>query len=186
MKRLLSLLLILTLLFSLAACNINGNGKNDSENNSSDKNDDKLDGDDENNSDKPSDDNNGESDNNGDNGNENGNNGDSDGNDDENNSDGNTDDKDDDEIIKPKNEKLVIGVEDLNGDFNPFYPSINKNDQKIVDMTQIKMLSFDTHNGNLVFTYGENEATVVLDMESVYDPIEEITTYRFVIKNDIK
>ena len=77
---------------------------------------------------------------------------------------------------------LVLSSQELDKVFNPFYAS-SAPDSQIVGMTQIGMLANDA-KGNIV--YGEDEGVVVLDYETVYDSIEDTTTYNFVLKNNVK
>ena len=87
---------------------------------------------------------------------------------------------------KTKPDALVVMTEELDGLFNPFY-STTANDSTIVAMTQIGMLSTGTNaKGDVVVAYGDKEAVVVKDYESVYDKTSNTTTYNFVIKNGIK
>ena len=83
-------------------------------------------------------------------------------------------------VVDNEETRLVIATSELDGVFNPFYSS-SAPDGSIVSMTQISMLSADK-DGKVA--YGENEACVVLDYEAITG--EDTTTYRFVLKNDIK
>lgn len=82
--------------------------------------------------------------------------------------------------------RLVLSISELDGVFNPFYSS-SAPDGEIVGMTQLSMLSSDKY-GKVAF--GENEACVVLDYEAVPqtdgDGNTLTTTYRFVLKNNLK
>ncbi len=80
---------------------------------------------------------------------------------------------------------FVIMTENLDGLFNPFF-STSAADGTIVAMTQIGMLTSKYENGEAVVAFGENEATVALDYESVYDEVLDETTYTFVLKNGIR
>ena len=80
---------------------------------------------------------------------------------------------------------FVIATENLDGLFNPFF-STSASDGTIVSMTQIGMITSGYKNGQVVEAYGENEATVALDIDKIYDDEEDKTTYIFVIKNGIK
>ena len=86
--------------------------------------------------------------------------------------------------ISNETTRLVISSEEVDGVFNPFYSSSGP-DSSIVGMTQISMLSSDK-DGNPA--YGVNEPVVVLDYEQKTEGSgdDERTTYRFVLKNDIK
>ena len=77
---------------------------------------------------------------------------------------------------------LLLASQELDKVFNPFYSS-SAPDSQIVGMTQIGMLGNDS-KGNV--TYGEDEAVVALDVDSVYDEIEDTTTYYLVLKNNVK
>ena len=93
-----------------------------------------------------------------------------------------------DDGVKIDNEstRLVLSTSELDGVFNPFYSS-SAPDGSVVGMTQIGMLSADKE-GQVAF--GENEACVVLDYESI--PVKDAngntteTIYRFVLKNNLK
>ena len=104
----------------------------------------------------------------------------------------NTDDEsnDDDGSQATLPEALVIGTDSLSGSFNPFYPSVLKGDNDVVNMTQIGMLTTGVgNNGEITIVYGDDEAVVVKDMSIVYDESageDGVTTYTFVIKNDLK
>ena len=80
---------------------------------------------------------------------------------------------------------LVLMSEELDGLFNPFYSTTGA-DGTIVSMTQIGMLTNKYVNGEIEEAFGDDEATVVLDYESVYSADKDETTYTFVIKNGIK
>ena len=84
-----------------------------------------------------------------------------------------------------KPDALVLMSEELDGLFNPFY-STTAADGTIVSMTQIGMITNKYENGEIGEAFGENEATVVLDYDSVYSQEKDETTYTFVIKNGIK
>lgn len=90
---------------------------------------------------------------------------------------------DDNGTTKP--DALVIMTEELDGLFNPFY-STSANDATIVGMTQISMITTGYKNGEVVESYGDDQATVVKDLISSYDSATDKTTYTFVIKNGIK
>lgn len=77
---------------------------------------------------------------------------------------------------------LLLSSQELDKVFNPFYSS-SAPDSQIVGMTQIGMLGNDS-KGNV--TYGADEAVVALDVQSVYDEIEDTTTYYLVLKNNVK
>ncbi len=84
-----------------------------------------------------------------------------------------------------KPDALVLMSEELDGLFNPFY-STTAADGTIVSMTQIGMITNKYVNGEIEEAFGKDEATVVLDYESVYSADKDETTYTFVIKNGIK
>ena len=77
---------------------------------------------------------------------------------------------------------LLLASQELDKVFNPFFSS-SAPDSQIIGMTQIGMLGNDS-KGNV--TYGEDEAVVALDVESVYDEAEDMTTYYLVLKNNVK
>ena len=94
---------------------------------------------------------------------------------------------DDGPVIDNENTRLVLSTSELDGVFNPFYSSSGP-DGSIVGMTQIGMLSADK-DGKVA--YGENEACVVLDYESIQVMEDDgvtvkETVYRFVLKNNLK
>ena len=86
---------------------------------------------------------------------------------------------------KTQPDALVLMSEELDGLFNPFY-STTAADGTIVSMTQIGMITNKYVNNEIVEAFGDDEATVVLDYESVYAADQDETTYTFVIKNGIK
>ena len=77
---------------------------------------------------------------------------------------------------------LLLSSQELDKVFNPFYSS-SAPDSQVVGMTQISMLG---NNSAGEVTYGKDEAVVVLDYETTYDEGDDITTYNFVLKNDVK
>ena len=90
-------------------------------------------------------------------------------------------------VIDNESTRLVLSTSELDGVFNPFYYSSGP-DGSIIGMTQMGMLSSDKY-GKVAF--GKNEACVVLDYDTVQnvDPVSGetvTTTYRFVLKNDLK
>lgn len=80
---------------------------------------------------------------------------------------------------------FVIMSEELDGLFNPFFSTTGA-DNTIVAMTQISMLTSKYENGEVVVGYGEDEAVVTLDFESVYNKKKDQTVFTFVIKNGVK
>ena len=80
---------------------------------------------------------------------------------------------------------FVIMSEELDGLFNPFYSTTGA-DSTIVSMTQIGMLTSKYVNGDVQVAFGENEAVVTKDFQSVYDENTDTTKYTFVLKNGIK
>ena len=88
-----------------------------------------------------------------------------------------------DKKIDNETTRLVLSTGELDGVFNPFFSS-SATDGNIVGMTQLSMLSADKEGK---VAYGEDEACVVLDYE--LDEAKDkdgISTYRFVLKNNIK
>ncbi len=80
---------------------------------------------------------------------------------------------------------LILSSQEVDKVFNPFFSTTGA-DSSVVGMTQIGMLGNDKE-GNP--TYGENEATVVLDYETETKGIKDVdqtTEYYFVLKNNIK
>ncbi len=95
--------------------------------------------------------------------------------------------KDDDKKYYDNNtDALVFSTLEVDGVFNPFY-STSATDSNIVGMTQLGMIANDAE-GNPA--YGDNEATVVKDMEISDNGLEQDhglqTTYKFVLKNNLK
>ena len=89
------------------------------------------------------------------------------------------------ETIDNESTRLVLSTAELDGVFNPFYSSSGA-DNGIIGMTQIGMLSSDKYGK---VAYGENESCVVLDYEEniwTSNDGKRYTTYRFVLKNDLK
>ena len=90
-------------------------------------------------------------------------------------------------VIDNETTRLVLSTSELDGVFNPFYYSSGP-DGSVIGMTQIGMLSSDKE-GKVAF--GKDEACVVLDYEAVPNVDSSTgetltTTYRFVLKNNIK
>ena len=92
------------------------------------------------------------------------------------------------------NQAFVIMTDNLDGLFNPFY-STSGSDSTIVSMTQIGLLTSGTDDsGDVVVSYGPDQAVVALDYTEKYDETEQsdnpdktgVTTYTFVIKNGLK
>ena len=80
---------------------------------------------------------------------------------------------------------FVIMTEQLDGLFNPFFYT-SSYDGTIVSMTQIGMLTSKVgEDGKVGVAFGENEAVVTLDYESVENS-DNTTSYYFVLKNGIK
>lgn len=77
---------------------------------------------------------------------------------------------------------LIFSTQDLDGLLNPFF-STNAADSSVISLTQISMLGNDM-NGNV--TYGNDHATAVLDYELERDEVADTSTYKFVLKNNIK
>lgn len=80
---------------------------------------------------------------------------------------------------------IIFSSQELDKVFNPFF-STNAADSNVVGMTQISMLGNDK-DGKV--TYGENEPVVVLDYETITTgtaDVDQITTYNFVLKNNIR
>ncbi len=79
---------------------------------------------------------------------------------------------------------FVIMTEQLDGLFNPFFYTAAA-DGTIVSMTQIGMLGAKYEDGEVQVAYGEDEAVVVKDYDTV-DNDDGTVTYNFVLKNGIK
>ena len=80
---------------------------------------------------------------------------------------------------------IIFSSQEVDKVFNPFF-STAAADSNIVGMTQIGMLGNDKEGK---VTYGEKEAVVVLDMETTVEgtkDVDQITTYNFVLKNNVK
>lgn len=88
------------------------------------------------------------------------------------------------QAIDNETTRLVLAIGELDGVFNPFYSS-SATDGEIVGMTQLSMLTTDKEGG---VAYGANEACAVLDYEAVPqgEGENQTTTYRFVLKNNLK
>ena len=90
-----------------------------------------------------------------------------------------------------KADAFVIMTDALDGVFNPFF-STTAADGSVVGMTQLGMLTTGLDsNGEVIAAWGDNEAVVVKDMNFVHDENEGdgdkgVTTYTFVIKNNLK
>ncbi len=89
----------------------------------------------------------------------------------------------DDETEAP--DALVIMTEELDGLFSPFF-STSGADANIVGMTQIGMLTYGYDGSSVYPAFGDNEAVVTKDFESVYDDANDQTVYTFVLKNGLK
>ncbi len=83
-----------------------------------------------------------------------------------------------------KTDALVIMSDALDGLFNPFF-STTAPDGTIVSMTQLAMLTTKYVNGEVEVAYGDGEAVVVKDFQSVYNDATDKTVYTFVLKNGI-
>ena len=80
---------------------------------------------------------------------------------------------------------IIFSSQEVDKVFNPFF-STAAADSNVVGMTQISMLGNDKEGK---VTYGEKEAVVVLDMEQTVEgtkDVDQITTYNFVLKNNVK
>ena len=81
---------------------------------------------------------------------------------------------------------LIFSTQEVDGVFNPFF-STSGTDSNVVGMTQISMLSNDK-NGKP--TYGDKEAVVTKDLQyfttGSREAGDQITTYYFVLKNNVK
>lgn len=88
------------------------------------------------------------------------------------------------QVVDNESTRLVLAIGELDGVFNPFYSS-SGTDNEIIGMTQLSMLSADKQGK---VAYGADEACAVLDYEQVPSGSGDnaITTYKFVLKNDIK
>ncbi len=84
-----------------------------------------------------------------------------------------------------KPDALVIMSEALDGVFNPFF-STTSADASVVSLTQMGMLTYGYENEEVVVAYGDKEAVVVKDYIEQRDPVNDTTTYTFVLKNGIK
>ncbi len=87
-------------------------------------------------------------------------------------------------VIDNETTRLVLSTGALDGVFNPFF-STSATDGNIVGMTQTAMFTTDK-DGNIA--YGEDEACAVLDFEQKTEEVggKKYTTYKFVLKNDLK
>ena len=84
--------------------------------------------------------------------------------------------------ISNESTRLVLTTQALDGVFNPFY-SASVPDSNIVGMTQLGMLT-STSDGSIA--YGDDEACLVYDYEETVAPDNSKTTYKFVLKNNVK
>ncbi len=84
--------------------------------------------------------------------------------------------------ISNESTRLVLTTQALDGVFNPFY-SASVPDSNIVGMTQLGMLT-STSDGKIA--YGDDEACLVYDYEETVAPDNSKTTYKFVLKNNVK
>ena len=91
-------------------------------------------------------------------------------------------DKDNGTYFDNETDALVFSTLEVDKVFNPFF-STSATDSNVVGMTQIGMLGNDKEGK---VTYGEDEAVVVLDYETVRDTKNDTTTYYFVLKNNVK
>ena len=80
---------------------------------------------------------------------------------------------------------FVIMSDDFDGVFNPFFAYADS-DKKIVEMTQIKLITAKYVNSALQTAYGEDEAAVAKDFDIQYNAEKNETVYTFVLKNGIK
>ena len=84
-----------------------------------------------------------------------------------------------------ESDALVFSTLEVDKVFNPFF-STSATDSTVVGMTQIGMLGNDK-DGKVV--YGDNEAVVTKDLQIVTKgekDVDQITTYYFVLKNNVK
>ena len=84
-----------------------------------------------------------------------------------------------------ESDALVFSTQEVDKVFNPFF-STSATDSNVVGMTQIGMLGNDK-DGNVA--YGDDEAVVVKDLAVVTtgtEDVDQITTYYFVLKNNVK
>ncbi|MDE6397958.1 MAG: hypothetical protein K2L51_01420 [Clostridiales bacterium] len=91
----------------------------------------------------------------------------------------------DKKVYDNENDQLVLSTLECDRVFNPFY-STSGTDSNIVGMTQLSMLSNDKDGG---VAYGDNEAAIVKDMQMAttgIKDVDQITTYSFVLKNNVK
>lgn len=81
-------------------------------------------------------------------------------------------------------DKLVFASQDVDGVFNPFF-STSGTDSSVVGLTQIGMIG-NNKDGKPV--WGDDEAVVVKDLEIATTGTgkNEITTYKFVLKNNVR
>ncbi len=77
---------------------------------------------------------------------------------------------------------LIFSSEEVDKVFNPFFSTTGA-DSSVISPTQIGML---TNNSKGEVAYGEKESVVALDLEQTYDDESDTTTYKFVLKNNIK
>ncbi len=92
---------------------------------------------------------------------------------------------DDKETYNNETDPLVFSTLEVDKVFNPFF-STSATDSNVVGMTQISMLG-NNKGGEPV--WGDDEAVVAKEVETIFDPSEGkegVTTYYFVLKNNVK
>ncbi len=86
---------------------------------------------------------------------------------------------------KKQKDSIVLMTEELTGLFNPFYATAGT-DMDVVGFTQLGMLTYDADdNGNVTIAAGDDYAVVCKDY-MIDESKNDETTYKFVIKNDLK
>lgn len=99
--------------------------------------------------------------------------------------DGNKKDPDSNVNVKyydNQSDPLAFSTQDVDGVFNPFF-STSATDGNVVGLTQLGMIS---NNAKGEPVYGDGEACIVKDLDTVYDADSDTTTYYMVLKNNVK
>lgn len=81
-----------------------------------------------------------------------------------------------------ENDALVFSSQAVDKVFNPFFSTTGA-DSNVVGMTQMGLIGNDS-KGN--YTYGDSEAVIAKDLEIFTEPDGSYTTYKFVLKNNVK
>lgn len=91
-------------------------------------------------------------------------------------------DEDNTKYYDNENDALVFSSQAVDKVFNPFFSTTGP-DSNVVGMTQIGMIGNDS-KGNPV--YGDSESVVTKDLEIATEADGSYTTYKFVLKNNVR